>query len=214
MPEMHAMPAVGGLTRRQQRLKRLTDVVVAGLALTISAPVAAVCVVAARRDTGEPGIFAQERIGRDGQPFRAYKIRTMRSAAGTSVTTSGDPRITRLGRILRMTKLDEVPQLVNVLKGDMSIVGPRPDVAGWADALTGEDRQILTVRPGITGPASLAYRHEERLLGSVDDPETYNREVIWPDKVMINRAYVARWSWWRDLGYMAQTAASIIRRVR
>ena len=113
----------------------------------------------------------------------------MRAVEGvdTTVTTTHDVRITRSGAWLRRLKIDELPQLVNVMRGEMSLVGPRPDVPGFADRLEGPDRVVLTVRPGITGPAALAYRHEEEILAGVADPERYNREVIWPDKVRINR---------------------------
>jgi len=132
------------------------------------------------------------------------KLRTMHSVAGggTTVTTAGDARITPIGRFLRRYKLDELPQLINVLRGDMSLVGPRPDVAGFADMLTGSDRMILSVRPGITGPATLKYRNEEELLASVSDPEAYNRNVIWPDKVRINREYVQHFRLRDDLRYI------------
>ena len=151
-------------------------------------------------DTSANGFFTQEHVGRDGRRFRMIKLRTMRVDPGlrTTVTTAGDARITRVGRLLRRAKLDELPQLINVLKGDMSFVGPRPDVPAFADTLAGEDRIILSVRPGITGPATLKYRDEETLLAEADDPEAYNSEVIYPDKVRINREYV-HWSFWRDL---------------
>jgi lipopolysaccharide/colanic/teichoic acid biosynthesis glycosyltransferase len=133
----------------------------------------------------------------------------MRSArsGGTTVTTAADTRITPLGRIFRRWKLDELPQLFNVLTGQMSLVGPRPDVPGFADRLKGKDRLLLTVRPGITGPATLKYRREEQLLAAVPDPESYNRDVIFPDKVAINVNYVRTWSFRKDLGYIWETIA-------
>lgn len=123
----------------------------------------------------------------------------------TTVTALNDPRITPLGHFLRKTKIDELPQLINVFLGHMSFVGPRPDVAGFADKLTGEDRIILWVRPGITGPATLKYRKEEEFLAGQDDPERYNDEVIFPDKVRLNREYVANYSFWKDIKYIYQT---------
>ena len=146
-------------------------------------------------------------MGRNGRRFRVIKLRTMRMdpAVNTTVTTSADARITPVGRLLRRTKIDELPQLINILKGDMSFVGPRPDVPGFADALEGEDRIILGVRPGITGPATLKYRDEEMLLANAEDPEAYNREVLWPDKVRINREYVQNWSFRRDVQYIWKT---------
>ena len=158
-------------------------------------------------DTRRNGFFMQERVGQDGRIFRVIKIRTMRDVPGmdSTVTTGTDQRITTLGRFWRKSKIDELPQLINVVRGDMGLVGPRPDVPGYADSLQGDDRLVLTVRPGITGPATLKYRNEEDLLAMQDDPEAYNREVIWPDKVRLNREYVQNWSFWKDLIYIWQT---------
>ncbi|MCE8017066.1 sugar transferase [Halomonas sp. MCCC 1A17488] len=199
------LPRELGLTPAQRFLKRAFDLVLAAALLLLLLPLILVAAWAAARDTQASGFFVQERVGRDGRPFRVIKLRTMRPQAGTSVTTLDDPRITRLGRILRRSKLDELPQLFNVLAGHMSFVGPRPDVPGFADLLDEQDRVILAVRPGITGPATLKYRDEERLLAGVADPERYNREVIFPDKVRLNRDYVLHWSFGRDLGYLWRT---------
>ena len=147
-----------------------------------------------------PVLFRQVRIGKNGKPFSMVKFRTMaQDQTGDTVTVAGDPRITPLGAMLRQFKLDELPELWNVLIGDMSFVGPRPDVPGYADALTGEDREILQLRPGITGPATLKYRNEEELLAGVDDPVRYNDEVIFPDKVRLNRLYLHHQSLGLDL---------------
>ena len=152
------------------------------------------------------GLFRQDRIGRQGIPFSIYKIRTMKKGeVETSFVLENDPRITGFGKFMRSTKLDEIPQLWNVLKGDMSFVGPRPDVQGYADKLQGEDRIILSVRPGITGPATLKYKDEERILASQKDPQKYNDEVIWPDKVEINKQYVRSWSFSKDLEILWKT---------
>lgn len=196
-----------GLSPVQAALKRGFDVFGAALGLALTFWLIGLAWVAATLDTGANGFFTQERVGRYGRRFRVIKLRTMRvdPAVRTTVTTFGDVRITRVGRLLRRAKLDELPQLINVLKGDMSFVGPRPDVPGFADALRGEDRIILSVRPGITGPATLKYRDEEALLARVDDPEAYNRDVIYPDKVRINREYVEQWSFTRDLRYLWET---------
>ncbi len=149
---------------------------------------------------GGPVIFKQTRIGRHGKPFTMYKFRSMTMHhSGSSVSVKGESRITPLGSVLRKYKLDELPELWNVLKGDMSLVGPRPDVPGYADKLQGDDREILRLRPGITGPASLKYRDEEELLARQADPQRYNDEVIFPDKTRINRAYLAHWSFGLDL---------------
>lgn len=149
---------------------------------------------------GGPVIFKQTRIGRHGKPFTMYKFRSMTMHhSGSSVSVKGESRITPLGSVLRKYKLDELPELWNVLKGDMSLVGPRPDVPGYVDKLQGDDREILRLRPGITGPASLKYRDEEELLARQTDPQRYNDEVIFPDKTRINRAYLAHWSFGLDL---------------
>lgn len=200
---------VRGLTRRQTLAKRVFDLVVGGVLLVLSLPLTVLGWVAATVETRANGLFRQERIGREGKPFTVMKLRTMRVQVGTYVTVSGDGRITRSGRLMRKLKVDELPQLVNVLLGQMSLVGPRPDVAGFADELTGEDRIVLSVRPGITGPASLAYRHEEELLTAAPDPEAYNREVIWPDKVRLNRDYVENWSFTTDLRCLLRTVTSV-----
>lgn len=195
------------LAPRQAALKRGFDIAGATVGLTLTFWLLGLAWLAATIDTRANGFFLQERVGRGGRHFRVIKLRTMRvdPSVTTNVTTARDARITTVGRFLRRTKLDELPQLINVLKGDMSFVGPRPDVSGFADTLEGEDRVILSMRPGITGPATLAYRNEETLLAQADDPERYNREVIWPDKVRLNREYVRDWSLRRDLQLIWRT---------
>lgn len=149
---------------------------------------------------GGPVIFKQKRVGRNGELFTMYKFRSMTVGhGGSSVSVAGESRITPLGAKLRHYKLDELPELWNVLIGDMSFVGPRPDVPGYADQLKGEDREVLKLRPGITGPASLKYRDEEDLLASQSDPQKYNDEVIFPDKVRINRYYLHHYSFIKDI---------------
>ena len=149
---------------------------------------------------GGPVIFKQKRVGRNGKLFTMYKFRSMTIGhGGSSVSVAGESRITPLGAKLRHYKLDELPELWNVLVGDMSFVGPRPDVPGYADMLTGEDREVLKLRPGITGPASLKYRDEEDLLAKQVDPQRYNDEVIFPDKVRINRYYLHHYSFIKDI---------------
>jgi len=153
-----------------------------------------------------PILFKQIRVGRYGKPFTLYKFRSMVvDHTGSNVSVAGEARITPLGTKLRKYKLDELPQLWNVFIGDMSFVGPRPDVPGYADKLEGEERIILKLRPGITGPASLKYKNEEELLASVADPVKYNDEVIFPDKVKINMQYYYHWSFWGDIKYIAKT---------
>ena len=147
-------------------------------------------------------IFKQERVGQHGRIFNIYKIRTMKNDDEKNpnfVTTANDDRILPFGKWLRRTKLDEIVELVNVLKGEMSLVGPRPDVKGYADKLEGEDRKILELRPGITGPASLKYINEEEILAQVSNPQQYNDEVIFPDKVKINLEYYDNRTFWGDV---------------
>ncbi|EDY85641.1 sugar transferase [gamma proteobacterium HTCC5015] len=191
----------------QAFLKRFFDFLVALLGLLAVWWLIVSAWLAASWDTRSNGFFVQMRVGRGGKPFRVVKIKTMRPSREltSTVTASGDPRITPLGRFFRKTKIDELPQLWNVLLGQMSFVGPRPDVPGYADKLEGIERAVLNVRPGITGPATLKYRDEEALLASVDDPEAYNREVIFPDKVQINLDYIRHWSLGRDLRYILAT---------
>ena len=149
---------------------------------------------------GGPAIFKQTRIGRHGKPFTMYKFRTMTvNHSGSSVSVAGESRITPLGAVLRKYKIDELPELWNVLKADMSFVGPRPDVPGYADALTGDDREVLLLRPGITGPASLKYRNEEEILAAVENPQIYNDTIVFPDKVRINRYYLHNYSFVSDI---------------
>lgn len=158
------------------------------------------------RMPGGPVIFKQQRVGRNGELFTMYKFRSMTvSHSGSSVSVAGESRITPLGSILRKYKLDELPELWNVLKGDMSFVGPRPDVPGYADRLQGENRLILKLRPGITGPASLKYANEEEILAQVSNPVKYNDEVIFPDKVRINLNYYHNHTFWGDIRLIFQT---------
>lgn len=155
---------------------------------------------------GGPAIFKQKRVGKGGKLFTMYKFRSMTVGhGGSSVSVAGESRITPLGAKLRRYKLDELPELWNVLIGDMSFVGPRPDVPGYADKLEGEDRLILNLRPGITGPASLKYRNEEEILVQVDDPQRYNDEVIYPDKVRINLVYYNHHSLIGDIKLIIET---------
>lgn len=155
---------------------------------------------------GGPVFFSQTRIGRYGRPFRIIKFRTMQVDEDELVITiKNDRRITSTGAFLRRYRLDELPQLWNVLKGEMSLVGPRPDVPGYADKLTGDDRQILALRPGITGPATLKYANEEELLALQPDPLKYNDEFIFPDKVKINREYMFRRNFLLDIKIILYT---------
>mgnify|MGYP000516542137 CR=1 FL=1 len=158
------------------------------------------------RMPGGPVFFLQKRVGQYGRLFTMYKFRTMRvEHGGSSISVAGESRITPLGAKLRKYKLDELPELWNVLIGDMSFVGPRPDVPGYADKLQGKSRDILKLKPGITGPASLKYRKEEEILALQVNPHKYNDEVIFPDKVRINLEYLKTWSFRRDIEIIVYT---------
>lgn len=155
---------------------------------------------------GGPIIFKQRRVGQYGRLFTMYKFRSMTVAhSGSSVSVKGESRITPLGAVLRKYKLDELPELWNVLIGDMSFVGPRPDVPGYANKLEGEDRRMLLLKPGITGPASLKYRNEEELLAKQENPQEYNDKVLFPDKVRLNIEYLDNWSFSNDIKFIIYT---------
>lgn len=176
--------------------------------LVILSPVLLVlCVIHKIRMPKGSFLYRQVRIGKDGKPFRIFKIRTLKdnSEALGTVTLSDDERILPFGKWLRESKVDTFLELINILIGDMSLVGPRPDVPGYADKLEGDDRVILKMRPGLTGPASIKYRHEDRILAQQNDPQKYNDEVIWPDKVKINKEYYENWSVWTDVSILWKT---------
>lgn len=183
------------------KLKFLFDRLMALIGLLILWPVLLVVAILIKiKMPGGPVIFKQKRVGRNGKLFTMYKFRSMTvSHSGSSVSVAGESRITPLGAKLRHYKLDELPELWNVLIGDMSFVGPRPDVPGYADQLSGNDRNVLKLRPGITGPASLKYRNEEDLLAEVKDPIQYNDKVIFPDKVRLNIYYLTHYSFIKDI---------------
>ncbi len=200
-------PVSIGLTSVQRVIKRSFDILFSAAGLIILSWLMIPAIISARLDTGHSGIFRQRRVGLYGKHFNVMKIRTMQVSdkITTTVTTAHDPRITRFGGFLRKTKLDELPQLINILRGDMSFVGPRPDVPEYMDKLTGGDGIILSVRPGITGPATIKYRKEEQLLVEQQNPKQFNDEVIFPDKVRINRCYVENYSFSADLRYICVT---------
>lgn len=195
------------LTWYNRIIKRSFDLILSLLILILTAPIIVIAYIIATIDTGENGFFTQNRVGKDGEIFKIIKIRTMKtdSKIKTNVTTDADSRITKTGKLFRKLKLDELPQLINVVKGDMSFVGPRPDVPELIDELDEEDKIILSVRPGITGPATIKYKNEEEILAEVDNPEEYNREVLFPDKIEINKEYIRNYSFLKDLQYMLQT---------
>ena len=190
-------------------LKWLFDKLASLFGLIFLSPVLLVVAILIKVKMPGPVLFCQKRVGQYGKLFTVYKFRSMtvkaeasvasRDSDATSIASTEQNRITPLGEKLRRYKLDELPELWNVLKGDMSFVGPRPDVPGYADQLQGEERDILKLKPGITGPASLKYRNEEELLASVENPAQYNDEVIFPDKVRLNLYYLKNYSFIKDI---------------
>ena len=185
-------------------LKYIFDRLVSLIGLLVLWPVFIIVAILIKvKMPGGPVLFVQKRVGRFGKLFTVHKFRSMtvrkETDALTGVAAAETARITPLGEKLRKYKLDELPELWDVLIGKMSFVGPRPDIPGYADQLQGEDREILKLRPGITGPASLKYRNEEDILASVDNPQQYNDEIIYPDKVRLNRYYLHHYSFIKDI---------------
>ena len=185
----------------------MIDIFASFFGLIILSPVIFFAWLIASSEVRGNGFFSQSRIGKNGKPFRLIKIKTMQTIDNftSTVTTKDDPRITISGKLFRKAKIDELPQLWNVFCGDMSLVGPRPDVKGFADQLKGDERLILTVRPGITGPASIEFKDEEEILASKSNPEKYNKEVIYPKKVQLNLDYIRNWTLLGDLKYILKT---------
>jgi len=200
------------MTPTYDALKRCLDLVVAIVLLLVLSPVLAVAAIAVKCSGSGPTFFRQIRVGRGGKPFEIVKFRTMRttSSPGPLITGAGDPRVTRVGRVLRRWKVDELPQLVNVLRGEMSFVGPRPEVPRYVNMFAEQYRELLAVRPGITDIASMAFRDEETLLGRSSNPEDlYVREIL-PRKLALSHAYVRRRSFGLDLRLIARTVAAIL----
>ena len=182
-------------------MKRMFDFIASLFGLIILLPALLLIALAVKLTSKGPVLFRQQRVGRNGVLFTLVKFRSMtvKQDSNSTVSVMGDVRITPTGAFLRKYKLDELPELWNVLLGEMSLVGPRPDVPGFADLLEGEDRLVLELRPGITGPASLKYANEEEILAKVENPEQYNQEVIFQDKTRINLDYYYRQNIWLDL---------------
>ena len=182
-------------------IKRIFDFSSSFIGLIILLPLLIFISFAIKLGSSGPVLFSQKRVGKDGVLFTLIKFRSMsvHQESTSTVTARGDARITKIGDFLRKYKLDELPELWNVLKGEMSLVGPRPDVPGYADSLKGSDRNMLKLRPGITGTASLKYANEEELLASQENPQKYNDEVIFPDKVKVNLEYYENQSLWLDI---------------
>lgn len=187
--------------------KWLFDRVVSCIGLIILSPVLLVVAILIKIQMPDgPILFKQKRVGQHGRLFTLVKFRSMSVAhSGSTISVAGEARITPLGAKLRRYKLDELPQLWNVFIGDMSFVGPRPDVPEWINKLNEEERKVLALRPGITGPASLKYNHEEEILRQAENPLEYYEQVIFPDKNRINLEYLHNWSFWRDIKYIVQT---------
>jgi lipopolysaccharide/colanic/teichoic acid biosynthesis glycosyltransferase len=195
------------LTKKQSFIKRIFDLVLALILTPILLPVIIILVILATIDTKKIGLFTQKRIGYQARSFAFFKIRTLKGNNHSDVFEISS-NMTLFGKFLRKSRLDELPQLINVLNGSMSFVGPRPDVPGYADRLTGADRIVLTVKPGITGPATLKYRNEDEILLKQSNPKLFNDTVIWKDKVEINKEYVKNWSLKKDIGYLWQSIFS------
>lgn len=196
-------------------MKRLFDILASGLGLLVLSPLFLILAIWIPLDSPGPVFYRQTRVGRGGRDFRIFKFRTMRVGAdkGSLVTIGGrDPRVTRAGDFLRRLKLDELPQLINVLAGDMSLVGPRPEVRKYVDLYTSEQLHVLDVRPGMTDAASIKYRNESELLGQAADPEDYYIHVILPDKLAINLDYVRNHSLWGDIRLIFRTVWTVIAR--
>ncbi len=207
-------PAMAGTRRRPVycALKRALDVLAAGLGLVLLSPLFLVAALAVRSDSRGPVFFIQERVGRNFVPFGILKFRTMVADAdrrGGQITSGNDSRITRSGRWLRRTKIDELPQLINVVRGDMSLVGPRPEVPKYVAMFRDDYATILTVRPGLTDPASIKYRDEAAVLAASDDAERLYVERVLPDKIALARDYVQRASLTGDLLLIVQTLLRI-----
>jgi len=192
------------LTKTERKTKRFFDIFFAFLGLSLVGWLIILIALISRFFIGGKGFFKQKRVGQHGMLFTIYKIETI-NPKGLIKESS---KISTLGKYLRQSKIDELPQLWNVLEGTMSFVGPRPDILGFADKLENESEIILTVKPGITGPATLFFRNEELLLKIQDNPEEYNRKVIWPRKVAINIQYVKEYRFIKDIHYILKTLFS------
>ena len=194
-------------------MKRIFDIVASGIGLILLSPLFVILAIWIKCDSIGPVFYKQVRVGRNNMDFQLFKSRSMRVGSDKKglITVGGhDPRITRSGYYIRKYKLDEFPQLINVFKGDMSLVGPRPEVRKYVDMYTEEQMHVLDVRPGITDLASIRYRNENELLERVNDPDKYYVEVIMPDKLRINLEYVARHSFTFDIRLIFQTFRAIV----
>lgn len=195
-------------------VKRVLDVLLAIGGLVVLLPLFIVLAILVRLDSPGPVFFRQERVGQRGRPFRIWKFRTMVDGAegmGPGVTASDDSRVTRVGRWLRRAKLDELPQLINVVAGSMSLVGPRPELPRYVALYSPEERAVLSLRPGITDPATLAYRDEEEILSRAPDPQRHYEDVVMRDKIHVNLEYADRATPLTDLVILLRTVRTVIR---
>ena len=195
-------------------MKRLFDIVASGCGLLVLSPILLVVAIWIKLDSPGPVFYRQVRVGYKNKDFRIFKFRSMRIGAdkGSLVTIGGrDPRVTRSGYFIRKYKLDELPQLINVFIGDMSLVGPRPEVRHYVDYWTPEQMRVLDVRPGITDPASIKFRNENELMGQAENPEEYYIHVIMQEKIKLYLEYVANASFLYDLKLILQTFKVIVR---
>jgi lipopolysaccharide/colanic/teichoic acid biosynthesis glycosyltransferase len=196
-------------------MKRTFDILVSAAGLVLLSPVLLVVALLIKADSAGPVFFLQERMGRRFRPFHIYKFRTMVPDAprlGKLITVGEDPRITRVGRILRLTKIDELPQLLNVLKGDMSLVGPRPEVRHYVELFRPDYEEILQVPPGITDLASVHYRHESEILGRAENPEEQYIKEILPEKIRLAKEYLRQSSFCFDAGLIVQTLVVLVKK--
>jgi lipopolysaccharide/colanic/teichoic acid biosynthesis glycosyltransferase len=209
------MSVGGGDLPEAQAMKRAFDFIVALSALTLLAPLFIIICVIILFTVGWPIFYRQIRVGKGAVPFKIVKLRTMVRTAdrkGPTLTIDGDPRITAVGRLLRRTKLDELPQLLNVLWGDMSLVGPRPEVAEYVRLYNERQLKVLSVRPGLTDPASIVYRDEEKVLAQYDDAEKIYTEKIMPAKLKLNLSYIEKATFLTDLGIIIKTLQKLFQR--
>ncbi len=191
---------------RTARIYSAVERILSLVGLVVALPAVAGLAAAILLEDGSPVLFGQMRIGRNGRPFRLWKLRSMRQdPAGARITAGADPRITRVGRLIRKYKLDELPQLWNVAAGEMSLIGPRPELPAFVDLADPVWREVLSVRPGISDLATLVYRNEEELLRGADDPEKHYRTVILPEKLSLNVSYLRRRTVWSDLRLVLMT---------
>ena len=192
-------------------MKRLFDLTLATVWILLLSPILILAAILIKSTMPGPVIFKQKRIGKEGKPFIIYKFRSMRiNTSDTAITLSTDKRITRFGRFIRKTKIDELPQLCNILKGEMSIVGPRPDVPGYYDTLTGENQLIWTLRPGLTGLDSMFYPNEQVILDHQTHPRQYYDNILWPHKVRLNLWYTKNRTLLIDMKIICNTATQLL----